>query len=327
MRQRIIGPVLAFGAIFVGGAAFAQSCVGVEARVNVRTNTLSTTILSQITARTTAVVAQETLQRQSLLSAVRVMTRQESLSTEQQVTANDVAQMAFSNVVVEDSVARQTHRAVTDYGSTGHAACELVEYGNSVGTMLTNYSSAREEMAEAVRQGRTVATEGEFRVAMANWSDLVRDSNDATVQAMLSGDEDAAQSFIAIVAGPPRFPAEAGSGSVLSRMDRVFSLRDEARNSAAVYALADLSASQGLRTALMDMAHVWVGEDGGEEWSARMAASPTRAVLLDTARIEAHNIAMAALELRQGVMNEFSLSVFALSYIDAQRDQGTEGDQ
>lgn len=327
MKQQILGSVLALCAVFTGGAAFAQSCVGVEARVNVRTNTLSTTLLSQITARTTAVVAQETLQRQQLLSAVRVLTRQESLSTEQQVNANDAAQMALANVVVEDSVARMTHRAVTDYGSTGHAACELVEYGNSVSDMLTSYSNTREEMAEAVRQGRTAANEGEFRVAMANWSELVRNSDDATVQAMLSGDEDAASAFIAIVAGPPRFPSEAGTGSVLSRMDRVFSLRDEARNSAAVYALADLSASQGLRTALVDMADVWVGEDGGEEWSARMAASPTRAVLLDTARIEAHNIAMGALELRQGVMNEFSLSVFALSYIDAQRDQGTGGDQ
>ena len=63
------------------------------------------------------------------------------------------------------------------------------------------------------------------------------------------------------------------------------------------------------------MSDIWVG-DGGEEWAARMAASSERAVLLDTARIEAHNIAMAALELRQGVTQELALSVFALAYID-----------
>ena len=155
---------------------------------------------------------------------------------------------------------------------------------------------------------------------MANWANLVREADDATVQALLSGDEEAAEAFIAVVAGPPRYPLEAGSGSVLSRMDRVSVLRDEARNSAATYALADLSAQQQLRVALDEMADLWVGEDGGEEWAARMATSPTRGVLLDTARIEAHNIAVAAFELRQGVMNEFALSVFALSHIDAIRD-------
>ena len=107
----------------------------------------------------------------------------------------------------------------------------------------------------------------------------------------------------------------------MAQLDRVYSLRDEARNSAAVYALADLAASEGLRRALDEMSAVWVGEDGGEEWAARMAASPTRAVLLDTARIEAHNIAVTALELRQGVMSEFALATFALSHIDDQRDQ------
>ena len=43
--------------------------------------------------------------------------------------------------------------------------------------------------------------------------------------------------------------------------------------------------------------------------------------------IEAHNIAVTALELRQGVMNEFALSVFALSHIDAIRDEQVEGRQ
>lgn len=318
MMRTVIGAALLTVA---AGGAVAQSCTGVEARVNARTNSLSTAILSQITARTTAVVAQETLQRQQLLSAMRVLTRQESLATEQESNANHAAQMALSNVVVEDSVARQTHDAVTNYGSTGHAACELVESGATVADMVANYSAARVDMAEAVSENRTASTDAEFRTAMAEWSNLVRDSDDATVQALLAGDEDAAQSFIAVVAGPPRYPVEAGTGSVLSRMDRVFSLRDEARNSAAVYALAELSASQGLRGALDEMADVWIGDDGGEAWAATMAASPTRAVLLDTARIEAHNIATEALELRQGIMNEFALSVFALSHIDAQRDR------
>ena len=61
---------------------------------------------------------------------------------------------------------------------------------------------------------------------------------------------------------------------------------------------------------------VHAGNPEGMNLSARMAASSERAVLLDTARIEAHNIAMSALELKQGVTQELALSVFALTYID-----------
>lgn len=327
MKRSVIGVGTFLLGMSIWSSAHAQACAGVEARVNTRTSQLTTAITTQITARTAAIVTQETLQRQQLLSALRVMVRQESLSNEQEVNADNSAQLAMSNVIVEDSVARQTHNAVTNYGSTGHAACALVEAGATVADMMDSYSEARELMAEAVRENRTAGDEEEFREQMASWANLVRDADDATVQALLSGDEDAARAFIAVVAGPPHYPQEAGSGSVLSRMDRVATLRDEARNSAAVYALADLSAQQGLRVALDDMADIWVGEDGGEEWAARMAASPTRAVLLDTARIEAHNIAVAALELRQGVMNEFALSVFALSHIDAQREAQLEDAQ
>ena len=312
--------IAALGAMGLGSAASAQSCAGVEARVNVQTAALSTAVTTQITARTAAVVAQETLQRQQLLSALRVLTRQGSLSSQQEVNADHASQMGLANVIVEDSVARQIHDAVTDYGSMGHAACELVAAGQVVADRMDAYEDVRERLGEGIRKGRTAADEPEFRELMAEWSNLVRDADDATVQALLSGDEDAARSFIAVVAGPPRYPVEAGSGSVLSRMDRVTALREEARNAAAVYALADLAASQNLRGALDEMSNVWVGEDGGEAWAARMAASPTRAVLLDAARIEAHNVAVTALELRQGVMNEFALAVFALSHIDAQRD-------
>ena len=70
---------------------------------------------------------------------------------------------------------------------------------------------------------------------------------------------------------------------------------------------------------------VHAGNPEGMNVPARMAASSERAVLLDTARIEAHNIAMSALELKQGVTQELALSVFALTYIDNLRKaQATE---
>jgi hypothetical protein len=309
----VLGTTLAL--IAWSTSALAQSCVGVEGRVNARTSALQSALTGHITARTSALVAKETLQRSQLLSALRVYTRQFSLSSEQEANATNAAQMALSNVIVEDSVNRQLHEAVTDYGNTGHAACELVEAGKTVASALGNYTATRAAMVATIMERRVPADEGEFRDMMAEWSNLVRDADDATIQAVLDGNADAAEAFIAVVAGPPRFPVEAGSGSVLSQMDRVDALSDEARNSAAVFSLSDLASTQGLRVALEEMSDIWVG-DGGEEWAARMAASSERAVLLDTARIEAHNIAMSALELKQGVTQELALSVFALTYID-----------
>lgn len=322
--MRVAAVLLALVGAAAAGAAWGQSCTGVEARVNARTAELSTAITTQLAARTAAVVAQETLQRQQLLSALRVLTRQDSLASQQGVNAEHTAQMGLANVIVEESVASQVHDAVSDYGNTGFAACDLVVAGEVVSERMGAYADMRERLGEAVREGRSAADEAEFREMMADWSNLVRDADDATVQAMMSGDEEAARAFIAVVAGPPRYPVETGSGSVLSRMDRVLALRDEARNAAAVYALSDLAAGQELRAALDDMADIWTGEDGGAAWAARMAASPTRAVLLDAARIEAHNIAVTAMELRQGSMNEFALAVFALSHIDRVREHQRE---
>ena len=217
------------------------------------------------------------MQRQQLLSALRVLTRQGSLSSQQEVNADHASQMGLANVIVEDSVAHQIHDAVTDYGSTGHAACELVAAGQVVADRMDAYEDVRERLGEEIREGRTAADEPEFRERMAEWSNLVRDADDATVQALLSGDEDAARSFIAVVAGPPRYPVEAGSGSVLSRMDRVTALREEARNAAAVYALADLRREpEPARRARRDVEHLgrrgWRRRRGRPGWRRRRPA-------------------------------------------------------
>lgn len=310
------------GAVFLfpAGAVLAQSCSGVEKRVNTETSSLTTTLTAEIESLTEQIVAQETAQRNELLSALRVGVRQEALSAEQEASADNAAQLGMANVIVEDSVAAQVHDVVTDYGTTGHAACELVEAGNTIAEMVENYAKVRADLALAISESRNAKTEEEFRDQMAEWSTLVGDADDATVASLLSGDKDAANAFIAVVAGPPRWPEEAGGGtSVLARMDRVEALREEARNASAVFALSDLAAAQGLREALDEQADLWLGEDGGEAWAARMASSSTRSVLLDTARIEAHIIASTALELRQSVMNEFALAVFALAHIDQQR--------
>lgn len=306
-------------------SALAITCAGVEARVNARTSSVSAAVTSLIATRQAALITQEIAERQRLLSAVRVLTQQMSVSGQQEVVADRAANLALSSTIVEQSVNTQTREAVQAYGNTGHNACGIVEQGYTVAAMVESYDDARREMAERVRAARSPETVEEFRQMMGDWSEMVQSANDATIAAVLDGDEDQAEAFIAIVAGPPRPPLQEGTGSVLSRQDRVIAMQEEARSSAAVLVLADIAASHRVEGALEAMTSEWIGDDGGEAWAASMAASPTRAVLLDTARIRSQLIASMALELKRSVMEEFALATFSLTYSDRMRERLAEG--
>lgn len=306
-------------------SASAQTCVGVEARVNARTSTVAAEVTSLIATRQAALVTQEIAERQRLLSSVRVLTQQMSVSGQQEVVGDRAANLALSSVIVEQSIANQTRDAITTYGNVGHNACGVVQRGYELEAMIESYDEVRAEMAERIRERRTPQDAEEFREMMADWSNLAQSADGATIQALLDGDEDQAEAFIAIVSGPPRPPLQAGTGSVVSRQDRVVALMEEARSSAAGLVLTDIAASHRVGLALEAMTDEWIGDDGGAEWAASMAASPTRAVLLDTARIRSQLIASMALELKRSVMEEFALATFALTYSDRMRERLAEG--
>lgn len=320
-RLVLLGTAAAVVLTITNSEALAVTCAGVELRVNTQTSNVSSAVTALIATRQAAIVAQEVLERQRLLSAVRVLTRQMSVSGEQEVVADRASQIALSQTIIEQSVNTQVREAVRSYGNTGHNACGIVERGETVAEMIAAYDEARDEMAEAVRLRRTAGTVEEFRTQMADWSLMVQDADEATISAVLEGDEEQAETFIAVVAGPPRPPIQAGTGSVFSQQDRVVALRDEARSSAAVLVLADIASSQQVQAALDEMTSEWIGEDGGATWAATMAASPSRAVLLDTARIEAQNLASMALEMKRSVMEEFALATFSVTYVDRMRER------
>lgn len=299
-----------------GSQVAAQACAGVEGRVNNRTSQVSSAVTTLIATRQAAIITQEIVERQRMLSAIRVLTKQMSVSGEQEVVADRSSNLALSQTVVQQSVNTQIREAVRDYGNTGHNACGIVERGQVVADMIEEYNSVRDEMANTVASNRTAATEDEFRSQLSDWNALVQGADDATIAAVLNGDETQADAFIAVVAGPPRPPIQAGSDSVLSKQDRVIALQQEARTSAAVLVLADIAASQRVQTALDAMTSEWIGDDGGAAWAASMAASPARAVMLDTVRIDAQTIASTALELKRSVMEEFALAAFAVTYAE-----------
>lgn len=322
LKRSVVTAALVLGTT---SSAYAVTCAGVEARVNARTSTVAAAVTSLIATRQAALITQEIAERQRMLSAVRVLTQQMAVSGQQEVVADRAANLALASTIVEQSVNTQTREVVQNYSNTGHNACGIVEQGYTVASMVESYDTTRRDMAERVRVARSPATEAEFRQMMGDWSQLVQTADDATIAAVLNGDEAQAEAFIAIVAGPPRPPLQQGTGSVFSQQERVIAMQEEARSSAATLVLADIAASRRVELALDAMTAEWIGDDGGAAWAASMASSPTRAVLLDTARIRSQLIASMALELKRSVMEEFALATFSLTYSDRMRERLAEG--
>src|SRR5690606_3267157 len=103
MRRGVALIALAAG-LAAPGVALAQTCAGVESRVNSATSQLQGAVTSHITTRTSAMVAQEIYQRQRLLSAMHVLVRQDAVSSEQVTNADRAANEALANVIIEQSV-------------------------------------------------------------------------------------------------------------------------------------------------------------------------------------------------------------------------------
>lgn len=313
MTARIMGAAAIALAISTT-AADAVTCAGVEARVNNRTSTLQSAVAAVIAARQATLLAQEVLERQRLVSAVKVLTKQISESSRQGMVANQGANKALAHTMVEQSIADQTRTAVRDYGTMGHNACGLVEKGYEVDEAVTAATSSRKAITTEIAKRHAIKTQDEYEEAATEWFSLAQSGEDVSSESLFSGDDDAAQNYISLTMGPPRAP-KATTGAA-GNIDRAVALRDIARGSVTAYVLAEVAATQKVEDALRDMTDEWLGDDGGAAWFAKQAASPSRGVLLDSVRIEAANVAMKANSVKRSLLEEMALATFSLAYAD-----------
>lgn len=294
--------------------AQAVTCAGVEGRVNNRTSSLESTVTSLISARQATLVAQEILERQRLLSAVHVLTKQIAMSSQQEIVANQGVSKALAQTMVEQSISDQTRAAVRDYGTTGFNACGLVEQGYKVETAVNKANNAREAITAEIAERHAIRTRDEYAQASSDWFALAQSGADVSSDALFGGNATAARKYISIVMGPPRAPKAVGGAA--GNIDRATALRDIARQSVTAYVLAEVAATQQVEDALRAMSKEWVGADGGSAWFAKQAVAPARGVLLDSVRIEAANVAMKANSLKRNMLEEFALATFSLTYAD-----------
>lgn len=298
-----------------GTAAFAQSCTGVEVRVNTRTSALVAAVTGHIASVTTAYTAQQVLERQQIMSGLRVLAEQSGVSLEQEVATQQAAAKALGQTFVEQSTAKQMAEVAEEFGHTGYDACGVVEKASSVAEASVNAKAVSAALHDEIMAEYGDLDGEQFDTSMQNWANTARDGTDLSVQNVLDGEEDQTVAFTRLVLGPPT-PPVAGGGTAAG-LARVIQMQETARRSAVAKVYADVAAERDVSDRLSDLQDTWIGEDGGEMWAASMAASPDRAVLLDLARIEAANIASSAIQLRRALREEFALAVHTLTEVDS----------
>lgn len=295
-------------------AIFAQACAGVEARVNLRTSELTAAVTSAIATATSTYTAQQVVERQLIMSSLRVLAEQKDVSLDQEVSAQQAAAKALGQTIVEESVTSQIADAAEKYGHTGYDACDLIVEGVALRAARDTARTASEGIHNSVIANYGIQSQAEHDAAVEDWSNLAQTATTVTATDVLAGDQAAAEQFARLVLGPPSPPIE--GGGTATGLETVLRMQDTARRSVVTKIIADIAADRLITDQMEAIKDTWLGDDGGEGWSATLAAGPGRAALLDLTRIEAANITASALELRKKFREEFALATFALSYTD-----------
>lgn len=310
MSKTVAVSALALGAALAASPALAAVCA-VPSEVVQRTLELEQKVKAQIIKSKTLLITEEMRQRELLLAALKVVTRQESGSGQQTstVTAKSTEAAAATNVAQRQ--AYQVADAKERYGVIGYNSCELQAKGQT-------FYAANKAMAGKARSysSGTYFKPGEFGSPRA-WSAMATGGSNFDAESLFTGNSGAAREYINFVAGPPVEKVSAsGAAGQLEVLDKN---KRDVRRSVAVEVLSSIAAEYekgGPREKLAELTKHWTADDGGEKWAAATADKPMRAALLDAVRIEAVNIALMAYQVKDSARTELALGALALARVN-----------
>lgn len=307
---------VAFVTVLAGTtSALAQSCAGVEARVNVRTGQLQAAVEGVIDTTESALIAQELLQRNQLLSAFKVMTAQSATASDQVTTAHKQAAGATASTAVTQAnnlaVAEASHR----YQSVGYDPC-----GSNTKAATLYQAIAAEPVARKTIAASVVSQPGKYGDP-ASWTAAVRSGTVTDGTSLFSGDTSAAAAFINAVVGPPeKQDPTRPSGTARGDAERLGKAERDAMKSVGTVVLSDIAADNatgGPVEQAKALGKHWVGDDGGETWAASIAGDHQRGILQDAVRMEAANLSLLALQVKKGARTETAAATLLLAMINA----------
>lgn len=295
------------------GAAHAQTCIGIEWRVNQQTMALDTAVAGQVGTSQGALLGLEEINRARLLSAVKVMTKQQSASTDQALLTERQAAEAAASAYVAQRQAYGVMDAKTRYSSTGYGACGVGVKASTFATALRQAPQRR----RAIMQGAKWApnTYG----SPADWIGAASRQNGVfNASSLFGGNATEAGNYIGFVMGPPDAPPPPGQSAAATGASLEKGNRDALKSTAA-YVMSSIASdfeAGGPIEKMRAMSNHWLGQDGGEAWSANMAAAPERGVLQDAVRIEAANLVSQAYALKSNSRQEAGLAAMLLARIN-----------
>lgn len=290
------------------GEATAASCAGVENRVNARTEELQGSVSAQITGVRDKLVAQGVAEQRALSSALAVLNRQESLTSEQSSTSLRKALEAATGVMVSQRQLLELKAQTDRYTATGYEPCALVMASRAAASRLADERAFAGTIQAAVRNQPGAGRSESSREA---WFREFREGPPPTPDDLLSGDRDKAARWADFVMGPPDLP-EGGSGAGTAAL-AVARAETDARRTAALEVMKAVAPPSPLQ----EVAGHWSGTDGGIAWSATMAAGDERSSKLDSIAIKAARAAIKARRLRIRLTLLMATAADAAARIDA----------
>ena len=315
MIRQLSTAFLAGAALFAASPALAQTCFGVEARVNAATGVLTGTVTTEVTTTEAALIAAELLQRARLLSAIKVMTAQHSASADQNVTMGVKTAEANASALTAQKVRQGVAEAKHRYGSIGYDPC-------GAATKSAGLSSA---VAVAATQAKTTRESVRARPGAygdpAPWFQAARDGSVADGGALYSGDQEAAKKYIDFVVGPPDVDVPSIRGTAEGDAAKLAKTGRDAYRSLTAAVLSDVAAdyaADGPIAKGRELSKHWIGDDGGAAWSAGIAKDHERGILQDAIRIEAANLSFEAMEAKRGARTELAAAAVLLARINQQ---------
>ncbi len=314
MIRRILLTGIAAAAIGAVSPAQAQTCFGVEARVNVATSTLTTAITGAITTTETGLITQELAERARLLSAVKVLTAQSAAGSDQVSNGFRASSEALATTVVTQEQRQAVALAAHRYGSVGYDPCGSNTKAQALYTAMTGSTAARQQIVTPVR-----AQPGRY-ADPKDWVNDVRSGDAPDGAALYGGDAQAATKFINTVVGPPDERPRNTAATATGDRDRLEKTGRDTYRSMTAVVLADIAAdyrADGPIAQARALSGHWQGNDGGAAWAAGVAGQHDRGIIQDAVRMEAANLALLAHQIKRGMRTEATAAALLLAMVNA----------
>jgi len=313
---------IALAAIGAPYRAEAQTCFGVEARVNAQTSALTAAVTGAITTTEASLVAQEIAERARLLSAVKVLTAQSAAGSDQVSNGFRASGEALATTLAtqeqRQAVALASHR----YGSIGYDPCGSNTKAQSLYSAMIGTTSVRQQIVSPVR-----AKPGRYADPGA-WAAEVKSGDAPDASSLYGGDTQAAAKFINTVVGPPDPQPRGTTSAAASDLAKLEKTGRDAYRSLTATVLADIAAdyqSDGPIAKARALATHWQGNDGGATWAAGVAGQHDRGIIQDAVRMEAANLALLAHQIKRGMRTEASAAALLLSSVNARLGNSAGG--